>query len=345
MQMIQALKKAASLGRKGDYVAIMPPTGGLPSKVVVKLPEARVAWLVEDVIESPGAVVEVGALRDGTSGKGTAFSTIARTINIPTCLVFHKGTTAHMTPCTPLLQLAEWFPPWPMGEGVEWQAASPYEADLLNAALYPAVGDELRPEMGCVTLTAGESYVSTEVQQALANVPWSVDAPVKIPVSGFHKWPPGDVQAYFDAQKAYFTIGDELRAIRRNVSDWSSPLLHTYRPSRLEASMSLKALRAPFKEAKKITDRRMIALGIQNGAFWIQVGEGLHTIPAMIASTSSTPSLTAQAVLDGNLFLDMLKSWPCPEISVGLDPANDRAPVSFHATDFSALLQPLIPVG
>lgn len=355
MEMLAALKRAASLAKKGEMIAIMPPVGGLPSKVAVKKAGWWVSWLLDEEVAFPGLLIEVGALRDVVKGRGLSMVVIQRHNDLPMRLeVQHYLGEYGYAGCTPMLQMAEWFPPYPLTELKPYPSASDLNPEKMLAKMLHAVqSDPIRPELSCLCFAFTGVYAGDEAQFARGDIYLLGVAPADpclVPADAFDKWPEEPFQYFLTSERIYFRLGDELRVADRHPSRWwpVDPVEHALQAvPEMWIDGSRKALVDCFKGARKLSDRRLVALGTEGGHLWMEVA-GERTV-ILASSTHSFFSASAfiekwRVVLDGNRLLDVLKALDETDVRIAFNAFDPRAPVRFEATGFRELLYPMLVV-
>lgn len=336
MKLLDALKRATSLERKGGFVALLPPRAGLPSRAAVKSKGLWVSWILDEPIDPPGAVFEVGALQQALKYGPHTWS-LLRVLALPQMLEVTNAKGPTSVPATPCMAPDDWLPPFPI---TQCAAVSGPIFEYVAQLLHLAQDDTLRPEFGCVCFDQTGAYAGDEAQFAGTTEQLTgVTGCVLIPAPVFRKWPGGQVHWWASHDRVYFQIGAELRvADLPRLKGWVAPRDATPSPSAVYMTIPLKQFLAPYKEAKKIADRRLVALGTSKWGAWLRIGESI----SQISPTSAGP--TWQVVLDGTRLLEVLRAWPLPDVTVYFDPMNPRAPVVFRHPGYFEALYPMIPV-
>lgn len=332
--LLVALKKAASLVRKGERIAIIPSHGGLGTRVAVRLEGLAVSWLTIEQIEMPGAVMEAGDVKAVLRAKALGFK-INRTLNLPSSLQIDYPLGPAYVPTLPLMNPTEWVPPFPLTELIP----SEINMEAVQQLLHCEARDDLRPELNCVCFGPSATYAGDESQFARAPTALG-SSTLLLRCSSLQKWPEGPVSYFVTHDKVYFRIGAELRIIDRpNLSWWPIAEVGSILDATVMqvAIVPKKAFLEPFKIAKKIADRRMVVLGasVEEG-LWL--GLGTLKIPLNVQA-----NIPFHSILDGNRLLDMLKSINGDTVTVlGTSFAFGRGPVYFSSTDFNGAIYPLI---
>lgn len=343
-----------SIGRKGEVVAVLPAYGGLQPRACIKKPGLWVSVLIDEHVDAPGFQMDVGVLQEALKAKPSSY-VLERTIGIPLALqILGAAGNTTQVGVTPLMQFADWAPPWP-----ETQLSGPVSFDPVLEVLHAATDDPLRPELGCVSIGQGLAYAGDEAQFARAIAPGLGMDLQLVPTSAFQKWPalPVGVQYCFThsqvtGSRAYFRIGDELRiAAIPSTHFWSRDVVDSVAQSAGRTvffDLHRHYLLAPFKAAKRIAERRLVALGYSAGMPWIRIGETVTSFESHLQTYSilNAEDLKTignwQVVLDGNRLLDLLKGIAADTVRVEINPINPRAAVCFGHVGYIEALFPLL---
>ena len=338
MEFVQAIKRAMQLSRKGDKIAVLPPHGGLPSRIAVVKPGLWISILIDTEIESPGFAITVADLQGALKGSKPLSWILHRTLGIPIKLAFTSVLAQQQVPVVPLTQLNEWAPPFPATE------LKPFEGvEHILSVLHATVEDELRPEFGCVALASDGTYAGDEAQLTrappvkCAGLGLGLGPAMLVQADAFQKWPTwGHFYAYHANQRLYFWNGDELRVVALpQLTWWPAALAHGL----LEAPKSCavfhvprSALIEPFKVAKRIAERRLVAIGYSRTPaehrVWMRIGEIVTWLPKSYSAFYASDLPSHQVVLDGCRLLEILKALEGDEVQLEL-PDNPRSPVRF----------------
>lgn len=344
MLLLDALRRATSMTRKGDRIALIPASGGLPPHVAIKTPGLSVAWLIDIDLKTSAMTFE-------TSDLQLFFKQVKPNLHHDAVIMGLNGQPislnagGHFVPATPLIHAGPYFHPFPM---TELKLALKMESVL--RVLHAAPGDDLRPVFDTVRVESLLAFCGSSTHLALAKQEQpSNSKPGNFPVRLFWKWPSGGLTARYVRmnKQIYMGIGDELRVVPEIEGvGWDLPTVDEkleIMNGGLVLDVEKKALLEPFKTAKKISERRVLVLGISHAQPWVRFGGegGAFPIPGVVHDVTRL----WQCAFDGDQFLDVVKATTGDMIRIIWNPFV-WAPLGFIFSDCSAcdLLWPLIPL-
>lgn len=331
--------------KKGNFIALVPPYGGLPSRVAVKNEKEHfyVSWLIDETIESPGAKIECSEVQTICRLKPTEI-VINRTTSLPVSISSNKGgDTLRQSPVTPLLNPSEWCPPTPTQQMDHHPSIN---INKIEQLLHLIPNDPLRPGCNFINFQPNHIYAGDEVN--FARLEMKTDLSVAVPPILFQKLPKVKlINILVTHERLYLALdSEEIRVV--NVRPVVSKLIEAmesclFYPINLLDFDDLKSFLTPFKIASKLSDRRMVDFSKDDSSINLTINGVTSKIPFVSSHINSESSDPIK--LDGNRLLKLLKNWEGKDISIYYGLSSRSTLLFTNNLDYVEVLYPMIQVN